>query len=292
MMAAPPIDRIVVAPDQRRAVILDAIRGAKRRITLSLFRCNDKSLFAALAEAVARGVAVQVLVTPRAKGGKKKLRKQWKRLEATGAELHAYSDPVVKYHAKYLDVDDGPACVASLNFTKKCFESTCDAIVVTWSPTVVAGLRALTDADRAGAPAPEDITDDLVIGPERARRQLTALINGARSRIRIIDAKLSDPGILTLLNERRERGIAVEIHDAREVGGMRSHGKIMLIDDEVAVVGSLALAALSLDFRREVAIVCRHRDAVQAIRQLFDSIGGPGRGERAGAAASQGGPSC
>ena len=39
----------------------------------------------------------------------------------------AHTDPVVKYHAKYLVADDGPAVVASLNLTRKCFERTCDA---------------------------------------------------------------------------------------------------------------------------------------------------------------------
>lgn len=284
--------RIVTVAEGRREVILDALRQARRRITLSLFRCNDKGIFAELTAAVGRGVDVEVLVTSRAKGGKKKQRKLWKRLEATGARLHPYSDPVVKYHAKYLVVDDGPAIVASLNLTKKCFTRTCDAVVLAWSPEIVAGLRALLDADCNGQPLPEDITEALVIGPERARRQFTSLIEGATSSIRLIDAKLSDPGIVTLLNERRAAGVSVEIHDDSHVGGMKSHGKIMLIDDHTAVVGSLALAALSLDFRREVAIVVRDPDAVEAIRQLFQSIGAPLRGDVSTPAVSQGGPSC
>ena len=55
----------------------------KARITLSLFRCTDKAIFAELAAAVDRGVDVQVLVTSRAKGGKQKLKKLWERLEET-----------------------------------------------------------------------------------------------------------------------------------------------------------------------------------------------------------------
>ena len=47
---------------------------------------------------------------------------------------------------------------------------------------------------------------------------------------------------------------------------------MILIDDEVAVVGSLALAALSLDFRREVAIVVDDPAAVADVRQLFREI--------------------
>src|SRR5829696_999932 len=115
----------------RRGAVLDVFRQARAHLWLSLFRCNDKEVFRELKAAVGRGVDVEVLVTSRAKGGKKKLRKLWRRLEDTGATVHAYNDPVVKYHAKYVVADHGPALVASLNFTKKCFAKTCDAVVIT-----------------------------------------------------------------------------------------------------------------------------------------------------------------
>src|SRR5690242_4766992 len=123
----PVSDRLVSGGEERRAAVIDLIRSARRTITLSLFRCNDQAIFDELAAATARGVAVAVLVTSRAKGGKKKLEKLWRALTETGAALHAYNDPVVKYHAKYLVADDGPSIVASLNFTKKCFRKTWDA---------------------------------------------------------------------------------------------------------------------------------------------------------------------
>ena len=97
-------------------------------------------------------------MTSRAKGGKKKLKKLWTRLEDTRASIVPYTDPVVKYHAKYLIADDGPAVVASLNFTRKCFTETLDALVVTWDPDVVSGLRQLMAADRDGRPLPEALT--------------------------------------------------------------------------------------------------------------------------------------
>ena len=48
---------------------------------------------------------------------------------------------------------------------------------------------------------------------------------------------------------------------------------MMLIDGARAVVGSLALTALSLDFRREVALVVDEPAAVAELDQLFRSIG-------------------
>jgi cardiolipin synthase len=265
-------DRLIVAVDERRSAVLDVIRQARRRITLSLFRCNDPEILAELAAASNRGVAIDVLVTSRAKGGRNKIEKLWRALEKTGATLKAYTDPVVKYHAKYLVADDGPAIVASLNLTKKCFRTTCDAVVVTHDPAVIAGLRRLWDADCARLPMPDDLTERLIVGPERARRQFTALVKQARSSIRLIDAKLSDPDLVSLLNERRATGLTVEIFSSKRLGSLKSHGKIMLVDDRIAVVGSLALAALSLDFRREVAIIVDEPSAIAEAAELFRSL--------------------
>src|SRR5689334_16140956 len=184
MGASPlPADRIVTSIEERREAILGVIRGARSTLALSLFRCNDDAVFEELTRATARGVAVHALITSRAKGGKKKLQKLWDRLAQTGASVYAYTEPVVKYHAKYLVADQGPAVVASLNFTRKCFERTCDALVITCDPQVVSGLRQLLEADRDLRPMPPGLTPRLILGPERARRQFTALIEGARSSI-------------------------------------------------------------------------------------------------------------
>lgn len=266
-------DRIVTAPAARREVVLDAIHGAESRITVSLFRCTDKALFGELAAAVDRGVDVQVLVTSRVKGGKKKLKKLWKRLEETRASIVLYTDPVVKYHAKYLVVDDGPALITSMNFTRKCFDNTCDAVAITYDPAIVDGLRQLMATDRQGGVAPSTLPDRLIVGPERARRQFTALLQQARKSIQIIDAKMSDPGLIDLLNQRRAQGINVEIFGQKRLGTLLSHGKMMLVDGARAIVGSLALTALSLDFRREVALVVEEPAAVAELDQLFRSIG-------------------
>jgi cardiolipin synthase A/B len=276
-------DRLISGCDERRAAVIDAIRGARHSIALSLFRCNDEAIFAELAAATARGVAVDVLVTSRVKGGKKKLDKLWRALAETGASLHPYTDAVVKYHAKYLVADDGPSIVASLNFTKKCFSKTWDALVVTHDPTVASGLKRLMAADRDGAPMPAGLPPRLISGPERARAQLTALVASATRTIRLIDAKMSDPDLIDLLKRRRSEGVAIEIYSEKRIGHLKSHGKIMLIDESTAIVGGLALAALSLDFRREVAIAITEPPAVAEAVQLFATVDAARRAVQAAA---------
>jgi phosphatidylserine/phosphatidylglycerophosphate/cardiolipin synthase-like enzyme len=277
-------DRIVASPAECREAILDTIRGAKRELSLSLFRCNDTEIFDELAGARARGVTVDALVTARAAGSTKKLKKLREQLLEADATVHVYADPVVKYHAKYLVADDGPAIVASLNFTKKCFSRTLDALVVTYDKAVVSGLRDVMAADCGLRPAAASITSRLIVGPERARAQIEALLSGAKSSIRLLDAKLSDPAFVALLAGRRAGGVRVEVLDRKRYGELKSHGKVCLIDDRVAVVGGLALAAMSLDFRREVAIVVDAPDAIAEVRRFLDSVTAASAG--AGAAAT------
>ena len=265
----PVRDAIVTAPGDRREVVVTAIRQARERLALSLYRCNDQAIFDELKQARVRGVQVDVLVTSRSGGGKKRLRKLWRALEETGVSLHAHADPVVKYHAKYLVADEGPALVASLNFTRKCFAKTMDAIVVTHDPDVVSGLRSLLTADCGHEPMPEQLSPRLIVGPERARRQFTSIIAQATSSVRMIDRKASDPALMALLQRRSSEGVRVELYDAKRLCGLRSHGKIMLVDDRLAVIGGLSLNPMSLDFRREVAVTVTEPAAVAEVASLF-----------------------
>ena len=265
----PSCDAIVTAPGDRRDVVVRTIRQARERLVLSLYRCNDQAIFDELKQARARGVQVDVLVTSRSGGGRKRLRKLWRTLEETGVTLHPHTDPVVKYHAKYLVADDGPALVASLNFTRKCFAKTIDAIVVTHDPDVVSGLRQLLEADRGHGPMPDALSPRVLVGPERARRQFTSIIEQASASVRLIDRKASDPALMSLLQARTADGVRVELYDAKRLCGLRSHGKIMLVDDRLAVIGGLSLNPMSLDFRREVALIVTEPSAVAEVAGLF-----------------------
>jgi phosphatidylserine/phosphatidylglycerophosphate/cardiolipin synthase-like enzyme len=199
---------------------------------------------------------------------------------------------VVKYHAKYLVADDGPALVASLNFTRKCFEKTIDAIVVTHDPAVVHGLRELIDADRGARELPADFSSRLIVGPERARRQFTTIIEQARSTIRLIDRKASDPAMTALLRARKADGLRVEIYDGKRLAGLRSHGKIMLVDEALVIVGGLSLNALSLDFRREVAVTVEEPSAVTQIARLMDEVAATPGARRTESAPTEGEAAC
>jgi phosphatidylserine/phosphatidylglycerophosphate/cardiolipin synthase-like enzyme len=258
---------LVLDPAERRTAMLKLIGAARRRLVLSLFRCDDFEVLDALASALERGVAVHALLTKRAKGGRKRLKKLWVALEEMGAVVNWFADPVVKYHAKYLVADEGPAMIATLNPTRKCFTRTWDTVLITHDEGVVRSLLHLFDADAGGRPVSlgSRFSRRLIVGPERARAKVHALIGSARRSIHILDHKLSDPQIVSRLRERRAHGDAVRVLAQPLPGPLTAHGRLMIIDERRAVIGSIALSTASLDFHREVAIVI---DDVSAVRQL------------------------
>lgn len=265
---------MVLAPEERCEAVLNVIRGARRRIILSLFRCDDFRVLDGLAEALHRDVAVEVLISRRSKGWRKRLKQLKKFIGSMGAKVYRYADPVVKYHAKYIVADDGPALVASLNFTRKCFTDTCDFLHLSWDREVVEGLQQLFEAD-CRAPeseTPDGLSDRLIIGPEHARRQLTALLENARRSIHIIDHKVTDPTIRALLLAKQAAGVEVQVLKRKQMGKLVSHGKMILVDEEAAVIGSIALSALAMDFRREVALLIRDRDSVGRLSAFFQEL--------------------
>lgn len=265
-------EQFALAPVDRRDAILRVIAGARRQLLLSVFRCDDEPVIEALEQALGRGVRLEVLTTRRVKGSPKKLKKFRKRLESLGAHVARYDDPVVKYHAKYIVADEGPAVISTLNLTRKCFGDTFDGVLTTCDPAVVDGLQRIFNGDCQAphASTPPDLPDRLVVGPERARGQIAALLARAQRRIRIIDHKLDDPSMIALLRSRERDGIEVQVLGKGQLGTLKSHGRAILVDGEAALVGSIALRAVHLEFRREIGIIVEDRGIVGQIDDVFD----------------------
>lgn len=266
-------DRVVIHPEERRAAVLRLIHGARRRLALTIFRCDDADVLDAVAEAVARGVEVDVLLTRRARGWRRRLDRLRLRLERMGARVTRHGARATKHHAKYAVADHGPLLVASFNLTRKCFSRTCDFGVLTWDPAAVADAWRLFDADVARRRLqPEALEPSrLVIGPESAAGAVRALLDDARRHIRIIDHKLDDPRVKRLLKRKARDGVRVDHLATRVVGRHDAHGKVTIVDGRVALVGSLALSATSLELRRELSLLVHEPTAVRRLEAFFDA---------------------
>ena len=124
---------------------------------------------------------------------------------------------------------------------------------------------------------PAEISGRLIVGPDRARAQLTALLEGARRSIQIIDHKLDDPAIGFLLRSQKAAGVEVQVLGAGQLGGLLPHGKLILVDGHTAAFGSMALGALSLDFRREVSVIVNDPRCVRKLRDFYRFLASGGK---------------
>ena len=267
------MDWLVLAPAARRPAILDLMRSAERRLALSMFRCDDFAVLDEVAAAVKRKVQVRVLITRRARGWKRRLKELRALLASTGALVQRYTGPMMKYHAKYVVADDGPALVSSLNFTRKCFESTYDFLVFSDDPQVISGLEMLFEHDfsRPGSPLP-DITDRLIVGPDQARLRFKNLLDEAKSSIRIIDHRVIDSEMVSVLRQKQNDGVLVQVLGHGSLNDLVSHGRMTLIDNRIAAIGSIHLSPPSLDSRREVAILIREPSIVDELNRFFETL--------------------
>lgn len=264
-------DRIVIEPVERRQAVLRVIRGARKRLGLTIFRCNDAEVLDEVRIAIARGVVVDVLLTRRASGWRRRLDELRGRLERMGANVTRHGPRATKHHAKYIVADSGPLLVASFNLTRKCFHDTCDFAVVTADPGAVTDAWRLFESDLAHRVLPESAArhSRLVVGPEWAGRVVRDLLSGAEHRIAIIDHKLDDVRVRRILAQKVRDGVRVDHIGTHVVGGREAHGKITIVDGRMALVGSLALSSTSLGLRRELGVLVEEPACVRRLEAFF-----------------------
>jgi phosphatidylserine/phosphatidylglycerophosphate/cardiolipin synthase-like enzyme len=265
LISPDPAEDVFTTPKARRKAVTAFLRSARRRLLLSIFRCDDLQVLHELAQAVARGVEVQVLMTTRARGWSRRLQALAGCLDRMGVQVRRFPGHGMKYHAKYMVADES-ALIGTCNLTRKSFRRTRDFLFVTRNAGVVGDLADLFERDSSRAAAAS--TARLIVGPEGSRAWMERLLSSAQTSIRIVDHKLSDRAILAILRDRRRHGVQVEIQGSGS-DGLKPHGRLIIVDGAVAVFGSFALSARSLDSRREVAIVIEQPDLIRKLEREF-----------------------
>jgi len=147
--------------------------------------------------------------------------------------------------------------------------------VVTEDPGIVTGLTRLFEADCRSSDAglPHGLSESLIVGPDQARTRFLEMLSQARHTIRIIDHRVTDPEVVAQLRNCQAAGMRVEVLGAGAVGGLQSHGKMLLVDDRVAAIGSISLSRPSLNLRREVAVMVHDPGNLATLKRFFEEHG-------------------
>jgi cardiolipin synthase len=270
--------KLIVQPDAGVVPVVQAIRKAKQRLDICIFRFDSEEIERALAAAVQRGVRVRALIAHTNRGGENRLRKLEQRLLAAGVTVSRTADDLLRYHAKYMVADD-VLHVFGFNFTKLDILKSRSFAVATRDRRAVLEAEKLFEADctrQVYSPG----SSHLVVSPETAREMLLRFIQGARRELAVYDSKVQDPAFVKLLKDRASKGVRVRVIgdlkgpdgdvDVRPLKGARLHVRAIIRDGTRAFVGSQSLKKDELDTRREVGVLINNPTVTRKLMQVFE----------------------
>ena len=270
---------LIIQPDDGLTPLLQAVRHAKNKIDILIFRFDRSELEKALEAAVARGVVVRALIAHTNRGGEKGLRKLELKMLEKGVIVARTADDLLRYHGKLMIVDD-ELYVFGFNYTKLDIEKSRSFGIVTKDPKLIKEATTLFEADSTRQPY-VPTHDRLVVSPESSRKILKDFIEGAKKQLLIYDAKVTDRMMLKALQGRAKDGVDIRMLgklgkgapavDARKMPVLRLHVRAMVRDGSMAFVGSQSLRKLELDGRREVGVIVSDTEVAKRMQEVFEA---------------------
>jgi cardiolipin synthase len=258
--------------------LVEAINHAKRSVEIAIFRFDRGEIEKALASAVSRGVFVHALIAYTNRGGERQLRKLEMRLLGAGITVARTSDDLARYHGKFMLIDRRELHLFAFNFTHLDIDHSRSFGLITRNTKLVQEAVKLFEADTKRQPYAAGLPS-LVVSPVNARKQLSALIQGAKKELLIYDPEVSDSTIIRLLEERANAGVTVRIIGrlTRKTAHLeqhrqtkwRLHARCIIRDGRQAFIGSQSLRELELGARREVGIIFRDPAIIGRLTKTF-----------------------
>ncbi len=285
-----PVTGLMVQPDDGLEPFLREIDSAACGVDLSVYILSEPSIIDHLGQAARRGVRVRVMLEEHPFGGGGGQVETMATLEALGIEVRWSGTQLRFSHAKYMVVDSTVAVVMNQNLTTSAFISNREFAVITTERAEVEQAQAVFDRDWDHLDI-EDPDGPLILSPSNSREWLLALIASADRSIDLYAEVIRDGEIVTALGEAAQRGVtvrlivddsidegtqerAIQLFDMgveiRLASALYIHAKLMVIDGNVAVVGSQNPTPTSLDDNREVSMLVDDEAALRRCALIFE----------------------
>jgi cardiolipin synthase len=276
---------LLVEPDDGSRALVRELNRAQRSIFVECYILTSARIVHALERAAAEGVAVFVLLEhhPFGMGGQPE--RIANLLRAAGIAVRWSPSTFLLTHAKYMVIDDQEAVVATANLSRSAFTRNREFLVSVRGKAEVRQLSSLFRADWDRLPGIL-VDKSLVVSPINARSTFAALIRGAHTSLQVYSEEMVDVPSERLLDDAARRGVHVRLilplgntaagaALARSGAAVRTlsspyvHAKVVVVDRQLAFVGSENFSSQSLDRNREIGILIRGK-AVTRILSVFE----------------------
>lgn len=290
--------RLLVMPNDGEAAVVELIDQAREQLLIKQFKLQSVGVEQALRRAHGRGVRVRVMLNPHTSGGDRWNDEAYALLASWGIAVAWTSDCFPVTHEKSMVIDGHAALVATFNFADKYFTQTRDYGVVSHDPAVIEQVTAGFEADWQRQPFVPRLDVGLVWSNAYSRGQMARIIDGASQSLWIQHPKFVDAVILERIVAARERGVKVrvlcggkhgisdwDIYDTfsslrlmerfgvkiRRQKQLKLHAKLILVDGNSALTGSMNIDRSAFDVRRELGIEVDAPEVVARLRETFQA---------------------
>jgi len=288
--------RVLVQPEDGPHPVIGLIAAARHSILIKQFSFDHPEVLDAVIAAHRNGRDVRVMLNPHRSSGDRANDATEAALRAEGVAVAWSSPRFAVTHEKSTVIDDTHALIATFNLSEKYFSLTRDYGLVVQDRAAIAEIRACFEADWNHVPFHPPPGSSLLWSTANARHVMSAFIDSAERSLDIQHPKFVDATILDRIADARERGVKVRVlcggrHGISEWDvldtfaalrilyrlnvrvhkqkNMRLHAKLLIADDERALVGSMNIDRSAFDLRRELGLIVSDPAAVKRLRGVF-----------------------
>ena len=280
-------------PKQGFSPVYDLINGAKTSIDMTMYELEDAVAEKDLATAEKRGVDVRVILDQREESDNSAA---YNYLKNNGVHVVWSWSKYYYTHEKSLVIDGSTAVIMTANLTSQYYSTSRDFLVTDSNAEDVAAIVKVFNADYAHEAVTPGDGADLVWSPTNSQTKLLALLNGAKSSLRIYSEEMDDTAVENALVSAAKRGVDVQLCGENEDGeydsayttladagvhisyysnpdGFYIHGKVIEADygksDAKVFIGSENFSNTSLNENRELGLIISNTTIESSVASTF-----------------------
>jgi cardiolipin synthase A/B len=288
---------LIVEPDDGLAPVVNFIASARKSLLIKQFTFTDETLIEAVLDRQRAGVEVRVMLNAARSGGDRANDETYERFSAAGIAVQWANPKFYVTHEKSMVVDGQTALVATFNMCLKYFTATRDYGVIVSDPVHVAQIVEVFEADWNHDDWVPAAYEGLLWSNSNSRLHMARFIDTATQRIDVQHPKFVDAVITDHLAAAIDRGVKVHVlcggkhgisewdvldtfaslRTLRRFGAkvhkqknLRVHAKLLIVDGERALVGSMNIDRSAFDLRRELGITVDDPAVIARLKAVFD----------------------
>jgi cardiolipin synthase A/B len=284
---------LLTEPAAGFAPVYRLINHARHSVDITMYEFADTTAEHDLGAAAARGVRVRVILGAREKSENSAA---YDYLKAHHTQVVWSSSAYYYTHQKTLVIDQSRAVIMTANLTSRYYSTSRDFAVVDTDRADITAIEKVFGHDLAHTAVTPGDGRDLVWSPTDSQAKLLALINGARSSLRIYSEEMGDTTVEDALVKAARRGVDVRVVGENTGGeydsdfallakagvrisyysssdGFYIHGKVVEVDYGTRrarmFVGSENFSNTSLNRNRELGLVFSRHAALASVAATF-----------------------